>query len=624
MNTKYDLVFRIMRLFYIVFILIETLSMEVNAKAQQSIDSVGHLLSRTKECSGKIEKFHALADSAEKIENGDAEEVFALQNQICQSYIVNGDYEIAMNEAVSLNMKAEMSGNKKEQVYTNVNIGLIYLFIGRYQEAVTSFEKGLSLIPEAESISSSFQLDVMSYLMYVSFNAGDLDKMEHTMKLYKSVLEKDTVPQKDKLCTLYSYSVNYYLAKKELNKAGEAVGKATSYMNEEYGVGYTSVYYLAMARYYHATSDYNKALYFINKSLKIDPCLEVLEEKMSIYEDAGKIDEAFNVAGEALDLVVDQNTATYSRQMNRLHILHTLNEQVKQNQLLLDQKLEIAQKQKLLIAFFVFVCILVVLVFGTVRYSLRIRKLKNALVSERNTLKESTEDLRLATEQAERANQMKTHFVANVSHEIRTPLNAIVGFSTLLNDVTEEEQQEFINIINENTELLLKLINDVLDLSQLEANNFILNITEVNIENCCQGALDTIRQKVNENVKLTFTHPDMPLILKTDCSRVGQLLVNLLLNAAKYTEEGEINLDYRIDRESQQVVFSVTDTGCGIPLAKHEAIFNRFEKVDDFKQGVGLGLSICCEIARRLGASIDIDSSYTSGTRFILKLSMAG
>lgn len=624
MNTKYDLVFRIMRLFYIVFILIETLSMEVNAKAQQNIDSVDHLLSRTKECSGKIEKFHALADSAEKIENGDAEEVFALQNQICQSYIVNGDYEIAMNEAVSLNMKAEMSGNKKEQVYTNVNIGLIYLFIGRYQDAIASFEKGLSLIPGTEGISSSFELDVMSYLMYVSFNAMDLEKMQQTMELYKSILEKDTVPQKDKLCTLYSYSVNYYLAKKELDKAGEAARIATSYMNEEYGLGYTSVYYLAMARYHHAISDYNEAICFINKSLKVDPCLEGLEEKMSIYEDAGKIDEAFNVAGTALDLIVDQNTATYSRQMNRLHILHTLNEQVKQNQLLLDQKLEIAQKQKLLIAFFVFVCILIVLVFGTVRYSLRIRKLKNALVNERNILKESTEDLRLATEQAERANQMKTHFVANVSHEIRTPLNAIVGFSTLLNDVTEEEQQEFINIINENTELLLKLINDVLDLSQLEANNFILNITEVNIENCCQGALDTIRQKVNENVKLTFTHPDMPLILKTDCSRVGQLLVNLLLNAAKYTEEGEINLDYRIDRESQQVVFSVTDTGCGIPLAKHEAIFNRFEKVDDFKQGVGLGLSICCEIARRLGASVDIDSSYTSGTRFIFKLSMAG
>ena len=203
-------------------------------------------------------------------------------------------------------------------------------------------------------------------------------------------------------------------------------------------------------------------------------------------------------------------------------------------------------------------------------------------------------------------------------------MNAIVGFSALLDEVSEDEQEEFIDIINKNTELLLKLINDVLDLSQLEADNFILNITEVDIAKCCQGALDRIRPKVNENVKLTFTNPDMPLILKTDCSRVRQLLVNLLLNAAKYTEKGEINLDYRMDASSQYILFTVTDTGCGIPLDKHKTIFDRFEKVDEFKQGVGLGLAICREIAKRLDASISIDSSYTSGTRFIFRLSMAG
>ena len=102
------------------------------------------------------------------------------------------------------------------------------------------------------------------------------------------------------------------------------------------------------------------------------------------------------------------------------------------------------------------------------------------------------------------------------------------------------------------------------------------------------------------------------------------MLVNLLLNAAKYTEKGEINLDYRMDASSQYILFTVTDTGCGIPLDKHKTIFDRFEKVDEFKQGVGLGLAICREIAKRLDASISIDSSYTSGTRFIFRLSMAG
>lgn len=624
MNTKKDIVFRIMRLFYIVFILIETFSMEINAKTQQNRDSIDYTLSQTKGLSENIDELYALADSVVKSENEDPEVLFDIHNRICQYHIVNGDYEIAMNEAVGLNMKAEISGNKKDIIYANVNIGLIYLFIGRYQEAIPSFEKSLSLMPETEEIAPSFQLSVMSYLMYVSLNAGDLEKMKYTLDLYKSILEKETIFEKENFCMLYSYYVNYYVAKKEFDKAGEVAKKATYYMDEKYAPGYTSVYYLAMARYYHSIADYDKALYFINESFKVDPCLEVLEEKMSIYEDEGRVDEAFNTSEDALQLVIDQNVNTYSRQMNRLHILHKLNDQARQNQLLQDQKAEIAQKQKLLVAFLIFVCILIVLVFGMVRYSLRIRKLKNALENERNILKESTEELRLATERAERANQMKTHFVANVSHEIRTPLNAIVGFSALLNEVSEEEQEEFINIINENTELLLKLINDVLDLSRLEADNFILNITEVDIENCCQGALDAIRSKVNENVRLTFTKPNMSLILKTDYSRVQQLLINLLLNAAKYTEKGEINLEYKVDEQSQQILFAVTDTGCGIPLDMHETIFDRFEKVDDFKQGAGLGLSICSEIARRLGTTIAIDSSYSSGTRFIFRLSIAG
>ena len=624
MNTKYDLVFRIMRLFYIVFILVEMLSMEINAKTQQNIESIDYILSQTKELSEKIDRLHILADSVAEAEDKDPGVLFDIQNQICHYHIVNGEYEIAMNEAVSLNMKAEISGNKKNIVYANVNIGLIYLFIGRYQEAIPFFEKSLSLIPETEEVSTTFELSAMSYLMYVSLNAGDLGKMKQTLDLYKSILDKEAIPPKENLCILYAYSVNYYVAMKKFDKAKEAVTLATHYMNAEYGPSYTSVYYLAMARYYHSISNNDKALYFINQSFKVDPCLEVLEEKMSIYEDAGKIDNAFNTSGQALQLITGQRTATYSRQMDRLHILHELNDQARQNELLQDQKSEILEKQKLLVAFLIFVCILIVFVFGMIRYSLRIRKLKNALENEKNILKRSTEELCLATERAERANQMKTHFVANVSHEIRTPLNAIVGFSALLDEVSEDEQEECIDIINKNTELLLKLINDVLDLSQLEADNFILNITEVDIAKCCQGALDRIRPKVNENVKLTFTNPDMPLILKTDCSRVRQLLVNLLLNAAKYTEKGEINLDYRMDASSQYILFTVTDTGCGIPLDKHKTIFDRFEKVDEFKQGVGLGLAICREIAKRLDASISIDSSYTSGTRFIFRLSMAG
>lgn len=273
---------------------------------------------------------------------------------ICQYHIINGDYEIAVNEAVSLNMKAEKVGDKMNLVYTNSNIGLIYLFINRYQEAIPFFEKSLLLMREIKDFNKSFELSIMSYLIYVSLHANNLDKMKRALDHYKSKLETDSTLSKSKSSTLYSNYVNYYVAKNEVDSAEIAVQKANSFIDKDYGRGYTSVYYLAMARYYHFIADYEKGLSFVNKALEVDYCLEVLEVKMSLLENAGKIDEALRVCGEAVKLITDQSTATYSRQMDRLQILHKLNDQTRQSQQLLDQKNEIVQKQRLLLAFFNF------------------------------------------------------------------------------------------------------------------------------------------------------------------------------------------------------------------------------------------------------------------------------
>lgn len=570
----------------------------------------------------------SLADSMDYEQGETSTALFDIQSHICQYYIVNGDYEIAMNEAASMKMKAEKTGKKENIVYANMNIGLIYLFINRYLEAIPFFEKSLSLSKEIKDHNFGFELSLNSYLTYVYWHAGEQKKMQQTLNYYKSALEKDTTLTEKRrnaaFCSIYSYYVNYYISAGQLESAGNAADSATTYMDTEHGVGFTSVYYLAMARYCRVIAEYGKALDYINKAFKVDPSLEVAEEKMNIQEAAGKIDEALTACGEAIKLIEDQNTAAYSRQLDRLHILHGLNEETRQTQLLQDQKSEIAQRQMLLIAFLLTVCILIVFLAGTTRSLLKARKLKNTLENDRNILKVSTEDLRMATERAEKANLMKTQFVANVSHEIRTPLNAIVGFSALLNDVTKEEQADFISIINTNTDLLLKLVNDVLDLSILENDSFPLDIRNANLDSCCQQALESVKQKTQQGVRLTFTHPDTSLSIQTDASRLSQLLFNLLVNSAKYTENGEINLDYRVDETFRMVIFTVTDTGCGIPLDKQQVIFNRFVKVDDFKQGAGLGLSICCEIAKRLGGTLSVDPSYTSGVRFIFKLPIAG
>lgn len=196
-------------------------------------------------------------------------------------------------------------------------------------------------------------------------------------------------------------------------------------------------------------------------------------------------------------------------------------------------------------------------------------------------------------------------------------MNAIVGFSGLLEDADEEERKEFIRIINNNSDLLLDLVNDVLDLSRLESGSYNLNLKECNIYACCKDVEKSVQQKIQPGVNLTLTCSEKDFAMKTDILRLQQLLLNLLTNAAKFTAQGEINLDYQVDKEKMQVIFSVTDTGCGVPPDKQESIFNRFEKVDEFKQGAGLGLPICRTIAGLFGGTLTVDPAYTGGARFI-------
>ena len=241
-------------------------------------------------------------------------------------------------------------------------------------------------------------------------------------------------------------------------------------------------------------------------------------------------------------------------------------------------------------------------------------------ITERKQLEH---DLRMARDKAEESNKLKSAFLANMSHEIRTPLNAIVGFSSLLVEPSTDakEREEYSSIIRNNTDLMLNLVNDVLDLSRMETGDLHFNIKDYPLLECCQMALESVRYRMPDGVKLTFSPAGEPIVVHVDNLRLQQLLTNLLTNAAKFTEKGEINLSFQLAPDREKVCIAVTDTGAGIPLEKQAAVFNRFEKLDDYKPGAGLGLSICLLIAERLNGSLSIDSSYTDGARFVLILS---
>ncbi len=235
-------------------------------------------------------------------------------------------------------------------------------------------------------------------------------------------------------------------------------------------------------------------------------------------------------------------------------------------------------------------------------------------------LMKSEHELREAKDRAEESNRLKSAFLANMSHEIRTPLNAIVGFSDVLvaGGITDdEERQGFADIIKLNSDLLLRLINDILDVSRLESGRMVLSPQTNDIVQLCRQALTSIEFARKTSNQFVFDCELESYELKTDTQRFQQVLTNLLSNAVKFTNDGTITLKLEIDHTNHMAVVSVSDTGCGIPLEKQKRVFERFEKLNEYAQGTGLGLAICQLTVEKWGGKIWIDRNYRTGARFI-------
>lgn len=230
-------------------------------------------------------------------------------------------------------------------------------------------------------------------------------------------------------------------------------------------------------------------------------------------------------------------------------------------------------------------------------------------------------ELREAKEKAEESDRLKSAFLANMSHEIRTPLNAIVGFSGVLtsDDCDAESRQEYVSIIQKNSDLLLRLINDILDISRLETGRLKLSYEEVELVSLGQSILATTSYGKRDSVEYVYKAPCNEFLLVTDIQRLQQILINLLSNANKFTEQGSITLGFEINEAEDCVYFSVTDTGRGIPEDKQKKVFERFEKLDEYVQGTGLGLAICKLTITMMGGDIWVDGDYKEGARFVVR-----
>ena len=571
--------------------------------------------------------WYAMIDTISRQRKECPDALFTAGSLVCQDYLWAEDYELAMNEAIRQINLADRESQKYGQARGNYNLALIYQVVGQDSNAVVAFRKGLGWLDKNADMRM-LELQFLSDMVVSTLRLNQLDDSEELLIRYENLLDKIEQDYKTKdyafpafyyRCLLYSKYSDLYTRSDQLRKAHDYLEKASAFISDSLGGFVKYAYYQSEALYYVKAGNEQKALSAIDEALTLENDLDMMKLKMKLLRDCGQYQEAIHVYKKMLKMNASINNEAFNRQITQLRILNDLNDSEKQSRELIYQNEQIAAKQRQLIHILGTVFILLILLLVLYHFYSRTRHLKNELLSEKDSLLESERQLRLMKEKAVEENRLKTIFLSNISHEIRTPLNAIVGFSELLvdNSFGEDEKVVFASTINHSSELLMTLINDVLELSRLESGNYSFTIKEWDAVAICGEILSGMETMLRPEVKLIFDTPVDSFLMNTDRFRMCQLLKHLLSNAIKFTWKGEVNLTFQADAEDGVVRFIVTDTGSGIPVDMHEKIFEHFEKLDEFKQGTGLGLPICRLIATHLGGSLHIDSTYTRGSRFV-------
>ena len=545
--------------------------------------------------------------------NEDRTTYFLLQLQLANAYTLRGDISLATNRAQLMYEEAKATDYQFGMVVANQAIGDAYNTIANMgDKALESYQDALT---ELSNISDQhpYRAQLLLKMSNVLQRKGRLEEAEKILEELEKILYQEP-----------DYPTDFFFCIEKTNFAISHGHLSQDYLDEAniWLHKMDSIYQLHPEKFYRFHLDYTTAAYYRamgnwdkqywKQALDIYSKLQAEYsgnkrstyyrwtslEKIYLCKIQGMAMEACRIYQELYPPIDTLASQSYIRQINTIKAKYQVD------------KAETASNNE-------YNKIITSILVGTMALVTLFVLLAILLKRQREKVKLSTQKLATSRINAENAMRAKSVFLSNMSHEIRTPLNALSGFSSLLTEegLDDETRRQCNEVIQQNSELLLKLINDVIDLWSLEFGKLQFCIAQHDAVSICRNVIDTVNKVKQTQAELTFTTELEEMPIETDDSRLQQVLINLLINATKFTPQGSIVL--KLEKETDDtVLFTVTDTGCGIPKDKQANIFQRFEKLNENAQGSGLGLSICQLIIEHIGGQIWIDSEYAEGSRF--------
>ena len=528
---------------------------------------------------------------------------FELERILIKSSLFRGEIRMAIAQSDQMYSKARALAYPFGNALALNAMGEVYSYTGRLREAGAAYEESLRLLDgmDGEDVHIRMLLvELIDYNLRIR-NVNGASRYLARLNLYPedrlSPLELAMRHISNASCQLFKGDLK--AASHHLAQIGQLEAQLIPEIRQ-YLLIIDARYLVATGAHEAALTAYNDFLQTEYARINHNIYKEALLEKADLLVKMGNKEEAYGQYGKVFSYIKTSFEKNYPKEIDRLCTRFQADQLAYQN-----------ERDRIVSMRFYLAGIIVSVLFLIFLLVLGWKKIFR--------LKHSQMRQEAMKEKAVQAIQRKNMFLSNMSHEVRTPLNAIVGFSAVLTDEDEsfddESRREFSEIIKVNSFQLLKLINDILDFSDFENDNITFNIRTHDAVKLCNEVVETVMASRKLEVEIRFDTDLSVLMLDTDDARLRQVLINLLVNATKFTEQGSIVLELKM-ADAGTALFSVTDTGCGIPPEKQHLIFERFEKLNDFVQGSGLGLSICQLIVKYMNGKLWVDSGYTRGARF--------